>query len=303
MTEESLKFPLERLAEISEQENNFRLLERIPFTSINLRWPFNLSKPLGDELPMVLLDTETTGISADNESIIEIGMIKVTYSPSAQRIVSIMDVISLYEYPGKPIPEFITKLTGITDKMECGNRIDDTLVNSWLSDDPLVIAHNAKFDRPFFEKRFMALNHLRWGCSSSGIDWISLGFESRKLEYLLLRLGWFYEGHRAVADALAIAWLLYLLPDTVSSLLSGINHRTIIVRAFGAPFKVKDYLREQGYRWNNGIGMNCNKHWYREIGEDGLLEEKNFLNDLYHNGSKQAHYDYVDARNRFKALF
>ncbi|MCV6022403.1 DNA polymerase III subunit epsilon, partial [Escherichia coli] len=83
---------------------------------------------------------------------------------------------------------------------------------SWLSDDPLVVAHNAQFDRPFFEKRFAALGHLSWACSASGIDWKALGFESRKLEYLLLRLGWFYEGHRAATDCLAMAWLFHLLP-------------------------------------------------------------------------------------------
>ena len=294
-------FPLKCLTEISKQANDFRLFERIPFTGKDQKWPFNLSEPVGDELPMVILDTETTGLSVDNESIIEIGMIKMTYSPTAQKIVSIIDVISLYEYPGKPIPSLITKLTGITDETVRGHQMDDTLVCSWLSDDPLVIAHNAKFDRPFFEKRFMVLDCLRWGCSFSGIDWISLGFESRKLEYLLLQLGWFYEGHSAAIDGLATAWLFHLLPDTVSSLLLGMNNKTIIVRAFGAPFKVKDCLKGQGYRWHNGGSMDYNKHWYREIGENALLKEQTFLDDLYHQGSKRAHYDYTDARNRFKA--
>jgi len=67
-------------------------------------WPLELSPVVGDEQPMVLLDTETTGLSADDESIIELGMVKVLYSLSAKRIVSIIDVISLYEDPGKPIP-------------------------------------------------------------------------------------------------------------------------------------------------------------------------------------------------------
>ena len=66
---------------------------------------------------MVLLDTETTGLSADDESIIELGMVKVLYSPSDKRIVSIVDVISLYDDPSKPIPELITELSGITDDM------------------------------------------------------------------------------------------------------------------------------------------------------------------------------------------
>ena len=301
MTRAPAPFPLERLADIPERPEDFRLLERIPLTREPQSWPLELSPVVGDEQPIVLLDTETTGLSAEDESIIELGMVKVLYSPSAKQIVSIVDVISLYEDPGKPIPELITELTGITDEMVQGQHIDDSLVASWLSDDPLVVAHNAQFDRPFFEKRFAALGHLSWACSASGIDWKALGFESRKLEYLLLRLGWFYEGHRAATDCLAMAWLFHLLPESVANLLSEADRRTVLVRAFGAPFDVKDYLKERGYRWHDGV-KGANKHWWREISEDELPQEQTYLDDLYHRGSEHAHYDYKDARNRFKAL-
>ncbi len=248
---------------------------------------------------MVLLDTETTGLSSDNASIIELGMVKVTYSPSAQRIVSILDVVSMYEDPSRPIPELVTKLTGITNEMVQGQHIDDTLVDCWFAEDPLVVAHNARFDRPFFEKRFVGLRHLAWGCSASEIDWKGLGFESCKLEYLLLRLGWFYVGHRAVTDCLAIAWLFYLLPGEWIQL-SELDRRTILVRAFGAPFNVKDHLKKRGYRWHDGIKGSNKKHWWHEIDEDELPRERDFLDNLYHLGSELAHYDYKDARDRFK---
>jgi DNA polymerase-3 subunit epsilon len=117
MTRAPALFPLERLADIPDRPEDFRLLERIPLTREPQSWPLELSAMVGDEQPMVLLDTETTGLSADDESIIELGMVKVLYSPSTKRIVSIVDVISLYEDPGKPIPELITELTGITDEM------------------------------------------------------------------------------------------------------------------------------------------------------------------------------------------
>nr|AMQ45862.1 DNA polymerase III, epsilon subunit-like protein [Vibrio alginolyticus] len=212
MTRAPAPFPLERLADIPERPEDFRLLERIPLTRKPQSWPLELSAVVGDEQPMVVLYY----------------LVKVLYSPSAKRIVSIVDVISLYEDPGKPIPELITELTGITDDMVQRQRIDDALVASWLSDDPLVVAHNAQFDRPFFEKRFVTLGHLSWACSASGIDWKALGFESRKLEYLLLRLGWFYEGHRAATDCLAMAWLFHLLPESVANLLSEADRRTVL---------------------------------------------------------------------------
>lgn len=98
-----------------------------------------------------------------------------------------------------------------------------------------------------------------------------------------------------------MAWSFYLLPDSVANLLSEADRRTVLVRAFGAPFDVKDYLKERGYRWHDGV-KGANKHWWREISEDELPQEQTYLDDLYHRGSEHAHYDYKDARNRFKAL-
>lgn len=300
-TRTPLPFPLERISEIPQRPDDFRLLERIPFTKEGQIWPMQLSESVGDELPMVLLDTETTGLSADDESIIELGMVKVTYSPSTQRLVSILDVVSAYDDPGKPVPGVITELTGITTEMVRGQRIDDRLVASWLDDDPLVVAHNAAFDRPFFERRFAGQGDKAWACSANGIDWKALGFESRKLEYLLLRLGWFYEGHRAMTDCLAMAWLFHLVPEALGNLLSEADKRMVLVRSFGAPYEVKDFLKERGYRWHDGA-QGANKHWWREIAESELTGEQTFLDDLYHRGAEHAHYDYKDARNRFKAL-
>ncbi|CUB06779.1 hypothetical protein [Marinomonas fungiae] len=72
MTRAPAPFPLERLADIPERPEDFRLLERIPLTREPQSWPLELSPVVGDEQPMVLLDTETTGLSADDESIIEL---------------------------------------------------------------------------------------------------------------------------------------------------------------------------------------------------------------------------------------
>ena len=103
-----------------------------------------------NEVEMVILDTETTGLSAADDAIIELGMVKLMYSKSLNRITSIEDVISVYEEPQRPISEFVTRLTGITDEMVKDQHIDSAWVAEWLSNTPLIVAHNAQFDRPFF---------------------------------------------------------------------------------------------------------------------------------------------------------
>jgi hypothetical protein len=58
-----------------------------------------------------------------------------------------------FEDPGSSIPPEITTITGITDEMVAGHRIDDHAVYDLLSRVVLVIAHHADFDRRFLEKR------------------------------------------------------------------------------------------------------------------------------------------------------
>ena len=218
-----------------------------------------------------------------------------------QRLTSIHHGFNAYEDPCKPIPEKITQLTGITNEMVRGFKINVNELVKWFLDDPLIVAHNAAFDRPFFEKRFPELSNYKWACSCNEVDWKVLGFESSKLEYLLMCHGWFYEGHRAIADCHALAWLFHHSPKTFNSLWKTSQKHTVLVRALHAPFEVKDQLKERGYRWHSG-DSNYLKHWWCEIDENKLSEEKAYLNNLYRN-SIYAKYEPRDARSRFKNGF
>ena len=109
---------------------------------------------------MVVLDTETTGLSSETDVIIELGMVKVMYSKSLNRISSIIEVVSLYEDPLRPIPPLITQLTGITDDMVAGQKIDDAWVKAWQGNKPLFVAHNAKFDLIALHQAGFELNPL-----------------------------------------------------------------------------------------------------------------------------------------------
>jgi DNA polymerase-3 subunit epsilon len=299
MTSQDTKFPLDRLSDIQARAVDFKLLERIPLTLEGVSWPLKLADPVGDEKKLVLLDVESTGLNIQEEAITELGMVSVDYSPSAGRISSINAVLSLYDDPGKPIPNEITQLTGITDAMVKGQHIEQDMVSLWLEGASLIVAHNAWFDRQMFEKRFPEQTDYAWACSFKGIDWKPLGFKSLALDYLLLRLGWFYEGHRASIDCLAMAWMFHLLPQAFESLLAQADQRTVRVQAMGAPFAVKDTLRGRKYRWHNG-DKGPAKHWWRELPEVELHDEKAFLDALYSKGSERAEYIYLDAHARFK---
>ena len=289
----------ERLKRLIAQTDDFRLLERIPLTKPGLVLPYELAKATGDELPVVFLDTETTGLSADSDTIIELGLVRASFSPSAKKLVSIDRIVSAYEDPGIPLSPFITELTGITDDMVRGKRIYEQTIADCLDNACLVVAHNASFDRPFFEKRFTGFDDMKWACSLEGIDWNRLGFSRHKLEDLALKSGYFYEAHRAAIDCLALAWLLHIHPDAMADMLEQADRKTVVVHAFGAPFEARDTLKTRGYRWHDGTS-GANRHWWKEIPETALAEEKDFLDDLYPNGSDRAGFETRTATDRFR---
>jgi DNA polymerase-3 subunit epsilon len=55
-------------------------------------------------------------------------------------------------------------ITGITDDMVAGHRIDETAVNGSVDDAVIVIAHNAGFDRKFSERYWPIFEEKAWGC-------------------------------------------------------------------------------------------------------------------------------------------
>ena len=96
-----------------------------------------------------VLDTETTGLSAYYNEIIEIGILKVRGN-------KIVDQYSQLIQPEEEIDSFITRLTGITNEMVAGMPsimdVKDTVL-SFIGDD-IILGHNTSFDIRFLTEGF-----------------------------------------------------------------------------------------------------------------------------------------------------
>jgi DNA polymerase III subunit epsilon len=204
----------------------------------------------------ILLDVETTGLDQQKDEVIELGMVKFDYLPDG-RIAGLRDVFSSFNEPSAPITPEVIALTGITNEIVAGQRIDEAAVSSFADDAVIVIAHNASFDRKFAERYWPAFQRKAWGCSATEVEWRKHGFEGSRLGYLLNGAGFFHQAHRAVDDCHALLEILaFELPTAgapaLAVLLEQARKKTMRVWAEQSPFELKDALRRRGYRWSDG---------------------------------------------------
>jgi DNA polymerase-3 subunit epsilon len=96
-----------------------------------------------------IVDVETTGASARFGRIIELGILRVEKGVVVETFESLVN-------PGQELPEFITKLTGITDKhlkrAPTFDDIKDKVLD--LLTDSVFVAHNVDFDYAFLKQEF-----------------------------------------------------------------------------------------------------------------------------------------------------
>jgi DNA polymerase-3 subunit epsilon len=252
----------------------------------------------------VLLDTETTGLDARKDEVIELGMVKFDYLPDG-RVAGVRDAFSAFNEPTVPISEEITALTGITADMVAGHRIDEAAVNAFVENSAITIAHNSGFDRKFAERYWPVFEQKAWACSATEIDWRKHGFAGAQLGYLLNGAGYFHAAHRAVDDCHALLEVLaFELPTTgapaLALLLETARRKTVRVWAEQSPFELKDSLKKRGYRWNDGSDGRP-KSWYVDVCESAIDEELAFLKAEIYLRDAEPRQQALTAFTRFSA--
>lgn len=229
------------------------------------------------------LDVETTGLDHDADVIIELCVQRFRFDAQG-RVVEVGSPRTWREDPGRDLTPDIVRITHLDDLDLAGQRIDDRLATSIINSADVVVAHNARFDRPFVESRLPAVAGAPWACSLNDVDWNMAGRDGRSLSDLVRHCGWFFDGHRAEVDVLALVRLLGSALDgdrtVLRALLDSAERTTRLVSAVGAPFSARAALKARRYRWN--ADERC---WSREIDEEELHTETQWLSRHVYEGA------------------
>lgn len=153
----------------------------------------------------VILDTETTGLRAATDRLIEVAAVKVHRGEVVERFSQLID-------PGCAVPGRITRITGITTAMVFGKpRAAEVL--PWLVDfigESVLVAHNLPFDARFLDAELQRCGIGRWSgrsvCTLRLARRLLRGLHSKGLASVADFYGISIHGrHRALGDAEATA--------------------------------------------------------------------------------------------------
>lgn len=213
----------------------------------------------------VIFDIETTGLSVQTCKITEIGAVKYKGG-------QVVSKFSSFVNPGIPIPEEITRLTGITDDMVKDAPTIKKVLADFLEycNNAILVAHNASFDISFIRK---AAEEQRIEFNPTYLDtvavsrYLNTGLKNHKLDTLakFYNLGDF-DHHRAFEDAGMLALIFdKMIGQLKDEAIESIDDLNRIMSGKADPKKLKSY--HMIILVKNLVGL---KNLYRLVSESYL---------------------------------
>lgn len=170
------------------------------------------------EEDVIILDTETTGLSVRDNELIEISAAVLTQRGIKERF-------DTFVHPTGPIPDEIIKLTGIrnADVIHAPSAREAVEALAEFVAGRPVVAHNATFDRSFIEAVKGGVNVSDIWIDSLALSRIALPrLASHKLSSMAELFGCAAVSHRATDDVDALAGMWRILLTALTDLPAGL---------------------------------------------------------------------------------
>lgn len=260
------------LQAVEAQSSDYLVLHRLPHPDEIWLAP----TPAKEVVTIGVIDVETTGLN-DDDRIVELALAKLVIGDG--QVVDVKQPITMLEDPGVQLSEEVKRVTKLTDEDLWGHSFGEDMLAHELADVDVLLAFNSAFDSRFVRKRFPGLVHP-WICAMRDFDWAGAGYQSRSQAGLVAEQGHFYTAHRAASDAWALLVLIANAAPDGRAIAAHIVERgrrsDVRVVAAGAPFGVKDALKDAGYRWQPDRRV-----WRIDVAEADASAQVDFLRALH----------------------
>jgi len=166
------------------------------------------------DVPLAVIDVETTGFDPETDRIIEIGIVHFLRGECIEKWGQLVN-------PGCEIPEAVVNLTGIRDSDVANAPAFEAVAAEVATrlEGRGIVAYNLPFDRKFIRAELTRAGHA-WPDKNPTFDPLILtrhffdDMRSKKLGKVAERMGIdLVEAHRAVDDATTAGYVLYAFRD------------------------------------------------------------------------------------------
>ncbi|MGG6242539.1 3'-5' exonuclease [Nodosilinea sp. AN01ver1] len=203
---------------------------------------------------LIIIDTETTGVDYQKDSVIEIGAI--LYSGELQTVITQTSFL-LYasDNPAEAINHIPSKaLVNLPELMEAGMLY---LLKALAVQTSYAVAHNAEFDRQWFDGEKLPIligkdaKPIRWLCSMNDMTWPKQTKPRESLVSLALHHGiGVSSAHRALTDCQLIAELFNRVThDEFVNLVAQALRPKGLFKA-EVCFEQKQLAKDAGFQWH-----------------------------------------------------
>ncbi|VEU82582.1 3'-5' exonuclease [Acholeplasma hippikon] len=178
---------------------------------------------------ILIFDFETTGLSPISDRVIEVGAILLEKNDLVYEVKERLDLLIKQE---KPISDFITNLTGITNEMLAKDGVDEeiafNMLNNLIDDETLLVAYNLAFDIGFLFNMYQRYISKNYAIKNDILDCMAVYKDRYEYPHKLLnaveRFNLVNENaHRASDDALATFKVLEKLAEAEDNLSLYVN--------------------------------------------------------------------------------